>query len=148
MNITSQTPQPQRPRGQRGNRWSWLFFLLILARPLWGIVRSLVGPQISNQQIALVIGGAVVAGVAVMFITRSASRITTREQSQSAPIPTARTYRPATGRNATWTPPQASSYQGQTPRFEPMITGKVVLVGIILAALIGGGIVLIAGTIS
>ncbi|HZG69410.1 MAG TPA: hypothetical protein VEZ12_21940, partial [Herpetosiphonaceae bacterium] len=74
MNITSNTPRPQPPRNQRGSRLSWLFFLLILARPLWGIARSLVGPQVTNQQLALLIGGVVLAGIVVTLITRGAGR--------------------------------------------------------------------------
>jgi hypothetical protein len=151
MNITPQTPRPQPPRNQRGSRLSWLFFLLILARPLWGIIRSLVGPQVTNQQIWLVLGGVVLAGVVVMLITRGASRFGSGDQSLSMPNQPVRDYRPPTGRgrDMTWTAPRPGSYQGQTPRFEPMITGKVVLVGLILAVvLIAGLAIIMAGMLA
>lgn len=143
MNITPQTPRPRPPRNQRGSRLSWLFFLLILARPLWGIVRSLVGPQVTNQQLGLVIGGVVLAGVVVMLITRGASRFGSGDQALSMPNQPVRDFRPQAGRDMTWTAPPPSSYQGQTPHFEPVITGNVVLVGVILAAVIAGGLALI-----
>lgn len=142
MNITPQTPRPRPPRNQRGSRLSWLFFLLILARPLWGIIRSLVGPQVTNQQLALAIGGVVLAGIVVMLITRGASRFGSGDQTLSMPSQPVRDFRPPTGRNVTWTAPRPG-YQGQAPRFEPVITSQVVLVGMVLGAVIAGGLALI-----
>lgn len=161
MNITPQTPQPKPPRNQRGSRWSWLF-LLILARPLWGIIRSAVGPQVSSQQLALVIGGVVLAGVIVMFFTSVATRSTSREQAPSMQSSPAPNYRPpAAGPSMpSTTPPRygtnpslgkpplpPSTPFGQAPRFEPIITGKVVLIGAVLAVVIVAALGVIAGAI-
>jgi hypothetical protein len=143
MQITSQTPQPRPPRGQRGSRLSWLFFLLILARPLWGIIRSLVGPQVTNTQLALVIGGVVLAGVVVMLITRGAAAASSRDRTLPIPGQPAPSFRPPADRGTTWMPPRTRPYQSQAPRFEPIITANVVLVGIIMAVLITATLALI-----
>ena len=145
MNITSNTPRPQPPRNQRGSRLSWLFFLLILARPLWGIARSLVGPQVTNQQLALLIGGVVLAGIVVTLITRGAGRASSRGD-QSLPVPNqpARDFRPQVGRATSWNPPRTpKAYTMDPPRFEPVITPKLVRGGCVLATIITGGSALI-----
>jgi hypothetical protein len=78
-----------------------------------------------------------------MLITRGAARAASRDQTLSIPMPRAQDYRPPMAPSTTWSAPRPGTYQGQGPRFEPIITGTVVLVGLILAAIIGGGLALI-----
>ncbi len=147
MNFTANT-RPRGPKRERGGNLSWLFFLLILARPLWGIVRSLVGPQISNQQIWLMIGGVLVIGAVVALIARNAggsaeqSRLPTPSATGGSSLP-----RPATTNRPTipmeWRPGSAAGYPSRPPQFEPVITGKVLLAGLVLALLIGGALALV-----
>jgi|GEM_PF-7050221 len=147
MNFTANT-RPPAPKRERGGNLSWIFFLLILARPLWGIVRSLVGPQISNQQIWLMIGGVLVVSAVVALIARNAggraeqSRLPTPSATGGSSLP----FPPATNRPAMpgeWRPGSSSGYPSRPPQFEPMLTGKVLLAGLVLALLIGGALALV-----
>lgn len=153
MNFTANTPPPPAPKRERGSVWSWLIFLLILARPLWGIVRSLAPSQVSNSQLWLLIGAPIALAVGFLVLM-SVARARNSSSTARLPIPTAppQPMRPQQSaqpqssmrpqqpmQSAPWAPVQ----RPQAPRFEPVITGRLALVGFVLAALIAGAITLI-----
>lgn len=148
MTVTPRTPQSKQPKKEGRNYISWIIFLLILARPLWGIVRSITPPTINSQQILMIVAGVVALGVVTVIALRARDSrpptprsLTSYEQPRSNPkSPTL--YSPPSSTLPTQ-PRQMSSTLPRTPTFEPAITGTVVLVGIVLGAAIAGGIALI-----
>ncbi len=135
MNFTAQTPQPKQPRKAGRSYVSWIIFLLILARPLWGILRSLVPPGISSAQVLMLVAGVVALGVVMVVAARvrdgrpAASQLPTSYAPPQSTLPTM--------------PRPTGSAMSRPPTFEPVITGTVVLVGFVVALVIGGGIALI-----
>ena len=135
MNFTAQTPQPKQPKRAVRNYVSWIIFLLILARPLWGILRSLVPPGISGEQILMIVAGVVALGAVVVIAARvrdsrpATSQLPTSYGAPQSTLP--KMPRPAGGT------------MSRPPTFEPVITGTVILVGFVVALVIGGGIALI-----
>ena len=150
MNITANTPQPKKPPDKKPGRnyLSWIIFLGILVRPVWGILRSIAPPSISSQQIMMIVAGAVVLGVVGIIALRARESRPPSQPTYGLPQtgrsiaspytqpPQSRTVLPAPPRSMSNTLPRA-------PQFEPMISGTVVLVGFVVAALIGGAIYLI-----
>lgn len=134
MSLTANTEPPRKPQPQRGSALSWIFFLLILARPLWGIVRSMVGPQISDSQLWLLVGGAL-ALLAVVLLVRTIAGLRDAPAGRLPPRPSPPTpSRP----NAPVPAPAPVAGMPRSPQFEPMFTGKVLLAGILLALAMAG----------
>jgi hypothetical protein len=136
MNFTAQTPQPKQPKPAGRNYVSWIIFLLILARPLWGILRSLVPPGISSAQVLMIVAGVIALGVVAVIAARVRDG---RPASSRLPTPS---YAPPQATRPTM-PRPAGGAMSRPPTFEPVITGTVVLVGFVVALVIGGGIALI-----
>lgn len=146
VSMTPRTPQPQQPK-KKGTNWvSWIIFLLILARPLWGVIRSIAPPSISSQQILMVVGGVVALGVVLVIAARVRDgSLPSSQPSIYQPSPSSQPsiyQQPSTPQSPTPYRPPRSTISG-APTFEPIITGTVVLVGIVVAAIIGGVIALI-----
>ena len=136
MQIISNTPRSRPPRGQQQSKLTWIFFVLILARPLWGILRTMVGPQIGDAQLWMLVGGGLgVALIAILLVRGRGSRPpVTQQPGMPAPmsLPTPRTY---TAPSRTGMP--------SAPRFEPMITGKAFFAGLCVVALAIGLLALV-----
>ncbi len=148
MSVTPRTPQPKQPKKEGRSYVSWIIFLLILARPLWGIVRSITPPTINSQQILMIVAGVVALGVVTIIALRArdsrlltSRSLTSYEQPRSKSKPPTMYSPPAS--TLPTQPRQMSSTLPRTPTFEPAITGTVILVGIVLAAAIAGVIALI-----
>ena len=128
MSISPNTPRPDPPR-QRQSNLSWIFFLLILARPLWGILRSAIGPQLSNTQLWIIVAGVLSLAALALLAPRALNRDTPVSRLPTG-APPVHLERPA--------PVAQRPFPGvspRAPRFEPIITGKVMLAGVLLLAM-------------
>ncbi len=137
MNITANTPRPKPPRRERRSPLTWIFFLLILARPVWGILRSTIGPQVSDTQLWIMVVGVVALGFVALLVSRAAGdrRVDPRLPTPVEPVrPVQPSQIPMSGQ---------SGYPAGPPRFEPIITGKVALAGLMLAAVVVGVVLLL-----
>ena len=140
MHITSNTPRPKAPKRQGPNLASWIFFLVLALGPLRGIVRALLPPQISDSQLLLLVIGVFALAVTVSLVARGLSSRSSGPQMPTMP-----------GASGSWSPTNtaprqrleparlpsrpAAGYPGP-PRFEPIITGKVIFAGFVVAALL------------
>ena len=129
MNITANTPRPKPPKRERRGIVTWIFFLLILARPLWGILRSTIGAHLSDTQLWILVVGVVALGFVGLLASQA---IGNRGADSRLPTQVA----PAQPLEPSRLPGGAQSrYPAGPPRFEPIVTGKVVAAGTMLAAL-------------
>ncbi len=133
MPITAQSGPPRQPKQKRGINLPWIFFLLILARPLWGIVRSIVPPQIANNDLLVVVVGVIVLG-AFVFTVAQLGRSRGGDTRLPTGSPPARPF--SSTRVGT---PQRATLPSGAPQFEPIITGKVMLAGAVLLAIFAAG---------
>jgi hypothetical protein len=113
--------EPPRRR-QRGSALGWLLPLLIFGPTIYNVVRNNLGINVSNQQALIVVGG-IVGLVALAVIVQRVNRL---REGNTTTLPTS------------YTPPHGKPYVPSAPRFEPIVTGKVVLAGFVLALLIAG----------
>ena len=131
MSITANSPQPRPPKTGRGSALSWIFFLLVLARPVWSLLRSMVAPQIGTQTLAIILIGVVALAIVGVVVARSVGGDTTGPMLPGAgQVPRAL---PAAQL------PRARVHRAAPLKFEPMITRKVVVAWIALAGLFGAG---------
>lgn len=137
MSISPNAPRPDPPPRQPKGNLSWIFFLLILARPLWGILRSAVGPQLSNTQLWIVVIGVLALAALVLLAPRALNRgpSVTRLPTSAPSVPPRR-------------PPALPQHPAldaslRPPHYEPIITGKVMLAGVLLLGMMGLGFVLL-----
>ncbi len=128
MPITAQTPPPRKQQPRRSPNLSWIIFALILARPVWAMVRSVIPPQVASNDVFAVGVGVLVLAAFFFTVARlgrgrgTDTRLPTGPQPDRAlSIPRAAAPRPFV--------------QAGGPRFEPIITGKVVFAGVVLLAL-------------
>ena len=130
--------EPQRPgRRAGGSVLGWLLPLIIFGPTLYRIIRSTVGGRVTDQQLALALGGIVALVVVVTVVRRvngTRDRNVTRLPTGVAP--------PMSAGPRLESPRLPSSTLGagglpRAPRFEPMVTGKVIVAGFVLAALLG-----------
>jgi hypothetical protein len=105
-----------RPTKRSGGGWGWVVPLLIAAPTIINLVRSRARSILSDEQL-LMIGAGVAALVVLVVIGR-------RVWQRNAVVPRTPTYNS-----------QQSASLPQAPRFEPIITGKVMLAGLVLGAL-------------
>ena len=130
MPIVPGNEQPNKRSG--GSLWGWIVFLVVFGRPIYGLARSLTNGFLSDQQLLMLLGG---AGALIVLATL-ARRI---KRSESASTTTfAPSYTPPQSPSSSAQLMRAASVTPSAPRFEPVITGKLVLVGVILASLLGG----------
>ncbi|CAA9255340.1 MAG: hypothetical protein AVDCRST_MAG26-2073 [uncultured Chloroflexia bacterium] len=128
MPITGQTPQPGKQEPRRSPNLSWIIFLLILARPIWTMVRSIIPPQVANNDIFAVVVGVLVLGVFFFTVARLG-----RGRNADTRLPTGpRQVRSSTTPRASVPRPVLPA---GGPRFEPIITGKVMFAGVVLLAI-------------
>jgi hypothetical protein len=147
MNLTANTPRPKPAKGQGPGCGTWVFLLLILAAPLRNILRIVLGPGVSDAAIWLILGGVVVLAGLVTVVSRAASnrsgggpRLPTGPSGPSLPMggsPAQPLQLPS------MTSSTPAGYPAGPPRFEPIITGKVVLAGVVLAAIFAAAFALI-----
>ena len=157
-------------RKRRGFNWSsaigWIIFLaIVVARPLYQVLRPLLGglslPGNLTSLIPIAIGGLVVLTVVVAALraigtaTRSSSPSLPTELGRparppSAPMPPfggAASRPPAAPSPRAFTMPPGSAPQPRlsTPRFDPLINPLILVIGIVgLLALGGVGLFLLA----
>ena len=131
--------EPQRPGRRSGGSWfGWLLPLIIFGPTLYRFVRSATAGRVTNQQLLIGLGGVLVLA-AMVWVARRVSG--TRDRNVTR-LPTGSPS--SMGQSVRLEAPRLpSSTLGpggvpQAPRFEPLVTGKVFMVGVILALLIGG----------
>lgn len=152
MNITANTPRPKPTKNQRPGCITWIFLLLILLGPGRGILAALfqiVAPRVSGGLLWSIIGGIVVVGALVAVISRAATNRTTDTRLPTGPG--AATDRRQRGGAPAPLPGPAQlpgGTQSGPPRFEPIITGKVVVAGFVLAACFAAAFLLLATSLS
>jgi len=119
-----------------------IFFLVVFGRPIYNLVRSLTRGIFTDQQL-LIAGGGVVALVVLTVIVQRVNQSrqgSTPYTTPSMPMntPTSLTPSNPTASLQQYTTP-GDARLPSAPRFEPIITGKVVLAGLLLALLLFGG---------
>jgi hypothetical protein len=120
MSLTPEN-EPRRPRTS-GIGWGWLVpFLLVAPTIIREVQRR---TTLSNEQLIMI-----VAGVGALIVLAVVSRRAFASERSTPRLPTYDANRP--------------SYTPQAPRFEPMVTGKVLLAGLALGALFALGVVLL-----
>lgn len=138
--VSGNEPPTPRKKG-RGIGLGWIWLLIVLARPIYEFVRSFLstmgGGSLSSEQL-LIIGGGLVA---LLILGAIVIRVNRMRESTTTSLPT--TYQPQQTPASSPSGPPRSATAGQpflppTPRFEPIVTGKVFLAGVLLAGLIGG----------
>jgi hypothetical protein len=126
--------EPQSAKNRGGSIIGWIVFLLVFGRPLYNVVRSLTTGIVTDQQLMIIAGGAL-ALIALAVIVQRVNRSrqdSTPTLSSSYPVPS----NPAASLQQYMQPSDVKL--PQTPRFEPIITAKVVLAGLLLALLLFG----------
>lgn len=125
--------EPKSGKKSGGFPFGLIVFLVVFGRPIYNLVRSLTQGIVTDQQLMIVAGGAV-ALVALAVIVQRVN------QSRQGSTPYAPSYTPPSNPTASlqqYTAP-VDVRLPSTPRFEPIITGKVVLAGLILAVILVG----------
>jgi cytochrome b561 len=119
MPLTPNNPgqQPKRSGG-----WGWLVPLLIAAPTIINLVRSRTTGILTDEQLLMI-----AAGVGTLIVLVVVGR---RAWQSNVAVPPSPTYNP-----------QQSSALPQAPRYEPILTGKVLLAGLVLGVLFAGGVV-------
>jgi|GEM_PF-5135143 len=139
--VSGNDPEPSEQQ-RRGIGCGWIVPLVLFGPTIYRYIRSAAAGRITDQQLLIIIGG-VVALIALVVIVR---RVNQSRASGTTSLPT--TYTPPTtidpAHYQSTQTTTSKSYVPSTPRFEPVVTGKVFVAGVVLAALIAGGIFLIA----
>ena len=155
MPITANSPQPTGPKRKRANIWSWLIFLLILARPLYAIATSIVPVQFNSLPIGPIVGGVVVLGLVVALVVNTARRRSNDTWLPTPASPPVQTNQRTMSSQPAMKMPKPSNpslpssrsnlprstIPSGAPRYEPMVTGKAVLAGIITGGIIAAAVV-------
>lgn len=135
MNVTANTPQPKPSRGQSSGCGTWIFLLIMLAGPGRSIVLALLGPHANNPRVLAIGAAVVIFAVAIALASRAAA--STRRagpQMPTLPGPPVRGATPIGPREP---------YRGGAPRFEPIITGTLVITGMVLLLFFAGAFLLL-----
>lgn len=132
MPLTPNSPRTEPPRRERKSNLSWLFFLLVLARPLWGILRSTIGAGLSDTELWLVVGAVLGLAALVLLAPRARASWAQDKRLSTAPGPS-RPNMPALAMRL-----PAGQPALRPPRYEPIITANVVAAGLALLGVIGG----------
>ena len=130
--------EPPRRRS-RPSVVGWLLPVIIFGPTLYRMARGAVAGRVTDQQLLIVGAGAVALALVVLI----ASRVS-RARSTPARLPTGYPSTPPPVMLAG--PIQTTASEGYTPRplrYEPMVTSKVVLAGVAVAAMIGGFVALL-----
>ncbi len=138
--ITANTPRPKPTRGQGPSCGTWIFLIVILLGPGRGILMALLGPRANDPRTLIVIGGVVVLAAMLVLAGRAASGRSSGPQlptGPSTPMSMPRLPTPAAPMSPT-VPGSRAGYPLGPPQFEPIITGKVVLAGVLLLLVFAG----------
>jgi len=112
----------QRPTKRSGGGWGWLVPALIAAPTIINLVRSRARGVLTDEQLLMI-----AAGVAAMVVLVVVGR---QVWQRNAAVPRSPTYNQ-----------QQSASLPQAPRFEPIVTGKVLIAGLVLGVLFALGVV-------
>lgn len=147
---------PGNSQKRRGGSWvTWILPLLIFGPTIYRGIRNMAAGRLTDQQL-LIAGAGIVLLAALVVIVQ---RINRSRNSSTSSLPTA--YEPpksigaappmmrvpspddefsAPSSTSAYGPRELSShtYVTRAPQFEPIITGKVVLAGVVLAAVLTG----------
>lgn len=126
--------QPQRSAG--GSVVGWIIPLAFLGPMLYRLLRNATAGLLTDQQLVIAVGGVVAFGVMVWVLRR----VNGLRASSTTHLPAAyELSKPDLSRQPAMDPVRRDgSYVPQPPRYEPILTGKVVLAGVVLATLMGG----------
>ncbi len=150
-----QGSEPRNPQRGSSARLGWIVPLLIFGPTIYRTMRNMAAGRLTDQQL-LIAGVGLVLLVALVVVVR---RVNGVRNNGSSSLPTA--YQPPKSVGSTppvvrapapedtppWTPParagahpllSSDTYVPRAPQFEPIITGKVVLAGVVLAAVLSG----------
>lgn len=149
-----QGSDPRGPQKRAGGSWiGWIVPLLIFGPTIYRGIRNMVAGRLTDQQL-LIAGAGLVLLVALVVVVQ---RIQRSRNSSASSLPTA--YQPpksvvaapvvapvpSSDDKATWSSStdgyarrelSSDTYVTRAPQFEPIFTGKVVLAGIVLAAVL------------
>lgn len=126
--IAGNEPSPPRKKPERLS-WGWLIPLVIVfGRPLIQMIRNLTAGRVTNQQLLIMAVG-VAALVALVILVRFINR---GRNASAGSLPTM--YTPSI---STPSLPNNQPFVPRPLRFEPIITGKVVLASVIVAIIMG-----------
>lgn len=129
--VPGNNPKPAKKSS--GFPFGLIVFLVIFGQQIYGFVRGLTRGIITDQQLMIVAGGAVALVVLAVIVQRVNQ---SRQGSTTYTPPSLPTSNPTASLRQYTTP--GSPSLPSAPRFEPIITGKVVLAGLFLALLLGG----------
>lgn len=111
--------EPRRPRSSGG--LGWLIPLLLIAPPIIREVQRRTAGVLTNEQLLMI-----VAGVGALIVLGVVAR---------------RTWTSTTSQPSTYDVTKRPSYTPQPPKFEPIVTGKLMLAGLGLGVLFALGVV-------
>lgn len=142
--VSGNEPQPPRRRSS-GPGLGWIFPLLVFGPVLYNTIRRATAGILTDQQL-LIVGGGLVGLVVLGIIAQRVNRI---RAGSSSSLPTSYTPPPSVGGSSSLPSAYASqmsptrtqpgqSYVPRPPKFEPIITGKVLLAGLVVALVLGG----------
>jgi hypothetical protein len=136
--VAGNDPSPQKKASGPGFGWVSLLFIGVL---LFRVVRNMTAGLLTDEQLAILVGG-VIALIGLAIIVQ---RVNRSRANNSPSLPT--TYQPQQPSypSSTGYSPIRSEARPPTnaPRFEPIITGKVFLFGLVFAcAWIGLGLLI------
>lgn len=136
--VAGNQPEPKKPT--RGPSLGWLVPLLVFGPPLYSFVRRVTAGILTNQQLLVVGGGVlglIVLGVIVQRVNRlragGASRLPTSYAPPAPTLPGAS----SPGASGKTNDRAGQPYLPPPPRFEPIVTGNVLLVGVLVALVMG-----------
>ncbi len=136
--VSGNEPQPKRSSGVG---CGWLLPLLILGPTIARLVRQSTVGWLNDQQLLIIIGGLMVLiafGIMIRRANRAERGGTTLPQPAASKVPTGASLQQLRKTSKASLPPP--------PRFEPIITGKVLLAGVLFGGLllaVGAGLILL-----
>jgi hypothetical protein len=133
MSIVSGN-QPPKQRRRSGPSIGWIVPLLIFGPTLYNLARRSLAGRFTDQQLIL-LGGALAVLVAFIAIGRWLSN---QRRSDGPALPPGYQPSPPKEPRSSLPRPASPSYTPQAPRFEPIVTGKVIIAGAVLALLMAG----------
>lgn len=150
-----QGSEPRNPQRGGSARLGWIVPLLIFGPTIYRAVRNMVAGRLTDQQLLIAGAGLILLVILVVIVRRvnsardnASSRLPTSYQPPKSvgtapPVvrtPTPKESPPSNPPTSAGAYPMLSSdkYVTRAPQFEPIITGKVVLAGVVLAALLSG----------
>ncbi len=131
--VAGNDQQPEKKSSGAGCGWV-VMLLVFLWRPLYTMIRDFTNGRFSDDQLVMIVGG--IFGLIVLAAL--VQRVNRMRASNTAGWPTPYTPPSPLSSNPRQLRSPGEQYLPAGPRFEPIITGKVILAGLILALLLGG----------